>query len=401
MIKVASNNAKKALHEFLQLESAGGILLGIAAVLALLLANSPIAKLYHDTLALQLTVTLGGFGVDKALLLWINDGLMAIFFLLVGLELKREVVEGQLSSKNQLMLPAMAAIGGVLAPALIYQYLTHGVDIARGGWAIPTATDIAFALGVLTLLGKRVPTALKVLLATIAVIDDLMAIVIIAVFYTSDLSVHAMMSAAVGILILFCLNRFGVKRIAAYMIVGVFIWLAVLKSGVHATLAGVVVAAFVPLRADDDHSPARHLEHELHPWVAFGVLPLFAFANAGVELVGLGLDAFNNAITIGITGGLFVGKQLGVFGLMGVAIATGLARMPKDLTWGMLWGVSLLCGVGFTMSLFIGSLAFEHGDLLQVTSVKLGVIIGSLVSGLLGAGVIKLAVRGRAPAIVD
>ena len=264
-----------------------------------------------------------------------------------------------------------------------------------------SATDIAFSLGVLTLLGKRVPTALKVLLATIAVIDDLMAIVIIAVFYTSDLSVHAMMSAAVGILILFCLNRFGVKRIAAYMIVGVFIWLAVLKSGVHATLAGVVVAAFVPLRADDDHSPARHLEHELHPWVAFGVLPLFAFANAGVELVGLGLDAFNNAITIGITGGLFVGKQLGVFGLMGVAIATGLARMPKDLTWGMLWGVSLLCGVGFTMSLFIGSLAFEHGDLLQVTSVKLGVIIGSLVSGLLGAGVIKLAVRGRAPAIVD
>jgi NhaA family Na+:H+ antiporter len=395
MLKVASNKGVQALQDFLRLESSGGILLAGAAVLAMLLANSPAAGLYTQLLQTELTITLGGFGVDKPLLLWINDGLMAVFFLLVGLELKREVVEGQLSSMKQLALPAMAAIGGVAVPALIYVLITRDLPEAKGGWAIPTATDIAFALAVLTLLGSRVPTALKVFLATVAVIDDLAAIIIIAVFYTYDLSVTAMLMALGGVIVLVGLNRAGVKRIAAYMIVGVFIWLSVLKSGVHATLAGVIVAALIPLKADDDSSPARHLEHELHPWVAYGVLPVFAFANAGVALKGVGLESMTSGITLGIMAGLFIGKQIGVFGMTGLAIVTGLARMPQGLNWGQLWGAALLCGVGFTMSLFIGSLAFEHGDMLQVAAVKLGVMGGSLLSGMLGALVLHLSLRQR------
>ena len=393
MLKVASNKARETLQEFLKLESAGGILLAVAAALALVLANTPLAGAYQGLLDIAVTVKVGGFGVDKALLLWINDGLMAIFFLLVGLELKREVVEGQLSSLAQLTMPAMAAIGGVAVPALIYVLISNGVPEAKGGWAIPTATDIAFALAVLTLMGSRVPISLKIFLATVAVIDDLMAIIIIAVFYTYDLSINAGLVALGGIAVLVALNRFGVTRIAAYMIVGTVIWLAVLKSGVHATLAGVVVAACIPLRADDDSSPARHLEHVLHPWVAFGVLPVFAFANAGLPLLDLGAEAFTNAITVGIAAGLFFGKQIGVFGMTALALMTGLAKMPRGLNYGMLWGASLLCGIGFTMSLFIGSLAFEHGDMLQTAAVKLGVIGGSLVSGIAGFLVLKASLR--------
>ena len=393
MLKVASNKARQTLQEFLKLESAGGILLAVAAALALVLANTPLAGAYQALLDIAVTVKVGGFGVDKALLLWINDGLMAIFFLLVGLELKREVVEGQLSSLAQLTMPAMAAIGGVAVPALIYVLISNGVPEAKGGWAIPTATDIAFALAVLTLMGSRVPISLKIFLATVAVIDDLMAIIIIAVFYTYDLSINAGLVALGGIAVLVALNRFGVTRIAAYMIVGTVIWLAVLKSGVHATLAGVVVAACIPLRADDDSSPARHLEHVLHPWVAFGVLPVFAFANAGLPLLDLGAEAFTNAITVGIAAGLFFGKQIGVFGMTALALVTGLAKMPRGLNYGMLWGASLLCGIGFTMSLFIGSLAFEHGDMLQTSAVKLGVIGGSLVSGIAGFLVLKASLR--------
>lgn len=393
MLKVASNKARETLQEFLKLESAGGILLAVAAALALVLANTPLAGAYQALLDIAVTVKVGGFGVDKALLLWINDGLMAIFFLLVGLELKREVVEGQLSSLAQLTMPAMAAIGGVAVPALIYVLISNGVPEAKGGWAIPTATDIAFALAVLTLMGSRVPISLKIFLATVAVIDDLMAIIIIAVFYTYDLSINAGLVALGGIAVLVALNRFGVTRIAAYMIVGTVIWLAVLKSGVHATLAGVIVAACIPLRADDDSSPARHLEHVLHPWVAFGVLPVFAFANAGLPLLDLGAEAFTNAITVGIAAGLFFGKQIGVFGMTALALLTGIAKMPRGLNYGMLWGASLLCGIGFTMSLFIGSLAFEHGDMLQTAAVKLGVIGGSLVSGIAGFLVLKASLR--------
>ncbi len=384
MLKTASDKAARTLQEFLRLETAGGILLGVAAVLAMILANSPLADGYRLVLDTHLTVTLGGFGVDKPLLLWVNDGLMAIFFLLVGLELKREVLEGQLSRADQVVLPAVAALGGLLVPALLYVALTRGLPEAHGGWAIPTATDIAFALAVLTLLGDRVPTSLKVFLATIAIIDDLAAIIIIAVFYTADLSLTAIAMALACAVGLFLLNRSGVTRIAAYMVFGVLMWLFVLKSGVHATLAGVVVAAFIPLRADDEHSPARHLEHTLHPWVAFGVLPVFAFANAGVALEGVSMEVLTGGVAFGIGAGLFAGKQLGVFGMAALAILTGLARKPEGTNWGQLYGVGLLCGIGFTMSLFIGSLAFEHGDMLQTTAVKIGVIGGSLASGVLG-----------------
>ncbi len=382
-------------QEFLRLESAGGIMLITASLLAIALANSPLAGAYAQLLEIPLTVTLGGYGVDKPLLLWVNDGLMAIFFLLVGLELKREVLEGQLSSPSQLGLPLMAAIGGLVVPALVYTLLTQGNPEARGGWAIPTATDIAFALAVLTLLGNRVPMSLKVFLVAIAVIDDLAAIVIIAIFYTADLDLANLLLALAGIVVLALLNRSGVKRIAAYILVGTFVWLSVLKSGVHATLAGVVVAMFIPLRADDDTSPARHLEHELHPWVAFAVLPVFAFANAGVSLQGVDIASVTGGIKAGIAAGLFLGKQVGVFGMTALAIATGMARMPEGLRWPHLYGVALLCGIGFTMSLFIGSLAFEHGDMQQVNEVKAGVISGSLVSAALGWLVLRLTLRPR------
>jgi NhaA family Na+:H+ antiporter len=284
MIVNKTQKAVDLLKEFHRLESASGLLLLVATALALLMANIPATTvLYDGLLSLHLTVTLGGLGVDKPLLLWINDALMVLFFMLVGLELKREVVEGQLSRPDQIVLPVLAAVGGLIVPAAIYWFFNGAFDDQRNGWAIPTATDIAFALAMLGLLGSRVPTSLKVFLATIAIVDDIAAIVIIAVFYTSDLSVESLLLAGAGIVVLAMLNRARVMRLAPYMLTALFIWFCVLKSGVHATLAGVVVAAFIPLRAEDDHSPARHLEHTLHPWVAFAVLPIFAFANAGVS----------------------------------------------------------------------------------------------------------------------
>jgi NhaA family Na+:H+ antiporter len=390
-IRLATEKAAAMLQEFLRLESAGGILLAGTALLAIALANSPLAGHYTQALDARLAITLGGYGLDKPLLLWINDGLMAVFFLLVGLELKREVLEGQLSSPGQFGLPAVAALGGVAVPAIVYTVLTQAAPGARGGWAIPTATDIAFAMAVLSLLGSRVPVSLKVFLVTVAVIDDLAAVIIIALFYTADLDLFNMLLAVAGTAVLAILNRAGVRRIAPYVLVGTFIWLSVLKSGVHATLAGVVVAAFIPLRADDDSSPARHLEHTLHPWIAFGVLPVFAFANAGVSLRGFDAGALAGPITAGIATGLFLGKQLGVFGMTAIAIRSGLARMPEGLKWVHLYGAALLCGVGFTMSLFIGALAFEHGDMQQVAAVKIGVIAGSMASALLGWLVLRLS----------
>ena len=285
MIIKSAQAVTEAWREFLRLESAGGVILVLAAVLALVLANSPFADLYAQVLGLKLTVMVESFGVSKPLLLWVNDGLMAVFFLLIGLELKREVVEGELSSGDQIALPALAAIGGLAVPALIYWLINRGNPQGINGWAIPTATDIAFALAILSLLGSRVPANLKIFLTTIAIFDDLAAIIIIAMFYSADLSTVSLAAAGGGIAVLFVLNRMGVQSLAAYLIVGVFIWLFVLKSGVHATLAGIVVAAFIPLKSGDDQSPSRHLEHILHPWVAYGVLPIFAFANAGVYLL--------------------------------------------------------------------------------------------------------------------
>ena len=391
MIKNTANKVTSAWREFLRLESAGGLILVAAAVLALLLANSPLADVYTQFLRLNITATVGNVGVSKPLLLWVNDGLMAVFFLLVGLELKREVVEGQLSKPAQIALPAMAAIGGLVAPAAIYWLVNRDNPQGLNGWAVPTATDIAFALAMLSLLGNRVPASLKIFLTTIAIFDDLAAIIIIALFYSSDLSTASLAAAGVGIGVLFALNRMGVKSLAAYLITGIFIWFFVLKSGVHATLAGIAVAAFIPLKGGDDQSPLRHLEHILHPWVAFGVLPLFAFANAGLALAGLGIDDVTGGVSVGIVLGLFFGKQIGVFGMTALMIGLGLASKPEGANWAMLYGIALLCGVGFTMSLFIGSLAFEHGGFSNIAALKIGVISGSVASAFCGWLVLHLS----------
>jgi len=380
------------MREFLQLESASGMLLIGATVVALVMANIPTAqKAYDWFLEMNLTVTLGGLGVDKPLLLWINDALMVFFFMLVGLELKREVVEGQLSRPDQVILPIMAAVGGLVVPAAIFWYINGDFGSQKNGWAIPTATDIAFALAMLGLLGSRVPVSLKIFLTTIAIVDDIAAIVIIAIFYTYDLSVLSLALAGLGIIVLAALNRARVMRLAPYMLTALFIWLCVLKSGVHATLAGVVVAAFIPLKAEDDHSPARHLEHTLHPWVAFAVLPIFAFANAGVSFHGMSLEKLGNGVPMGIILGLFLGKQIGVFGMVLLARLLRIAQLPPGATWGQVYGVALLCGIGFTMSLFIGTLAFEHGNFNLLSGVKMGVLIGSVLSAAAGLFVLNLA----------
>ncbi len=395
-IKRTSKAVNRAWREFLRLESASGLILVSAAVLALLLANSPLEHLYGYVLNMELTVMLDGFGVSKPLLLWVNDGLMAVFFLLVGLELKREVVEGQLSTPDQIILPALAALGGLVVPALIYWWINRGDSLGMNGWAVPTATDIAFALAILSLLGSRVPASLKIFLTTIAIFDDLAAILIIAVFYSADLSTASLLAAGGGIIVLFILNRIGVQHLAAYLITGIFIWLFVLKSGVHATLAGILVAAFIPLESGNEHSPSRHLEHILHPWVAYGVLPIFAFANAGISFSGVSSDVVLGTVSTGIVLGLFLGKQVGVFGMTALAIGLGIARKPEGSSWAMLYGIALICGVGFTMSLFIGSLAFEHGGFSQDAALKIGVIAGSLVSGFCGWLVLHLSLPKQA-----
>jgi NhaA family Na+:H+ antiporter len=393
VIKNKTQAITEAMREFLRLESAGGLILVCGSLLAILLANSPLAETYTGILNLQLTVMLEDFGVSKPLILWINDGLMAIFFLLIGLELKREFVEGQLSSPEQIVLPALAAIGGLVVPALIFWEINRDYPPGSNGWAIPTATDIAFALAILSLLGKRVPASLKIFLTTIAIFDDLAAIIIIALFYSGDLSSASLTAAAGGIGVLFVLNRMGVQRLAAYLLVGSFIWLFVLKSGVHATLAGIIVAFFIPMKNEipNTQSPARHLEHILHPWVAFGVLPIFAFANAGISFAGVGSDTLAGPVSLGIILGLFAGKQIGVFGMTAIAVGLGIAKKPDSTSWGMLYGVALLCGVGFTMSLFIGSLAFEHGGFSQIAAVKTGVISGSLISAVCGWLILHLS----------
>ncbi len=393
----------RALQDFLRLEAAGGLILMAAAVLALLAANSPLAGYRSALLDLPLEIRMGTFGLAKPLLLWINDGLMAVFFFLVGMELKREVIEGHLSSLRRASLPAFAAAGGMLVPAAFYAAFNWGDPVAMRGWAIPTATDIAFALGVLSLLGGRVPAALKAFLLSVAIFDDLGAIVVIALFYTAELSFLSLVVAAVLIAGLAALNRLGVTRPAAYLLIGVPLWVAVLKSGVHATLAGVVVAMFIPLGVPDGPRSAeapesllRSLEHTLHPWVAFGVLPVFAFANAGVSIVGLSLADTLQPVPLGIVIGLVLGKPIGVMVLSWLAVRAGMASLPDGVAWRHLYGVMVLCGVGFTMSLFIASLAFEQGGAADMGLERLGVLIGSLVSGLLGYLVLRAAFRDRA-----
>ncbi len=377
-------------------EAAGGVILATLALLALLVSNSPLAALYDQLLRTTLEIRLGDLGLEKPLLLWINDGLMAVFFFLVGLEIKREMVEGELSTAKRAALPVIAAIGGMVAPAIVYAAINSGNPEAMRGWAIPAATDIAFAIGVLALLGTKVPTALKVFLLGLAIIDDLGAIVIIALFYTETISLAAAAVAAAGIAGLAMLNGRGVTRLAPYVLVGLVVWVAVLKSGVHATLAGVVVALFVPLygeRGEEAVSPLKDTEHALAPWVQFGILPAFAFANAGVPLHNLSLDALTAPIPLGIALGLFVGKQVGILGFVWAATRTGLAELPAGADWRQMHGVALLAGIGFTMSLFIGGLAFPGTE--HAAAVRIGVLAGSLISGLCGYLVLRAALAPR------
>jgi NhaA family Na+:H+ antiporter len=377
-----------AIREFLKLESASGILLVIAAILAMIAANTAVQGWYEAALNVHFKIELGDFfKLDKPLVIWINDLLMAIFFLLVGLEIKREVVSGELSEPAKFALPAMAAAGGMLVPAAIYAWFNWHDPVGIRGWAIPSATDIAFALGVLSLFGPRVPIGLKIFLMTLAVLDDLGAIVIIAIFYSSDLSTISLALAAIAMAVLVVLNRANVMSPGAYVLVGSVLWLCVLKSGVHATLAGVITGLLVPARnpRDPGHPPLDHLMHSLHPWVAYGILPVFAFANAGVNLAGLSPRDLLQPIPLGIALGLFVGKQLGVFSFAWMAVKLGLARLPSGVNFAQVYGAAILCGIGFTMSLFIGMLAFENtaSDQVIVTD-RLGILAGTLLSAVVG-----------------
>jgi len=384
----------KTINDFLKLEAASGIILMFAALLAIIAANTSLSVYYDLLLDIPVSVAVGSFEISKPLLLWINDGLMAMFFFLVGLELKREFLEGDLSQPGQIMLPAIGAIGGMLVPALCYVVLNYDDPDAINGWAIPTATDIAFALGILAIVGAKVPLQLKIFLTSLAIFDDLGAIIIIAIFYTEQLSVTSLVVSAAMIFILWGLNRKNITDTSPYIFFGVVLWVAVLKSGVHATLAGVILAFFIPMKGKEgEPSPLKSLEHNLHAMVAFIILPIFAFANAGVSLGGIGFDDVLSPVPLGIILGLFVGKQLGVFGFCFIAIKLGLAKLPTNVNWHLLYGASLLCGVGFTMSLFIGSLAFDQGGGTLIFQDRLGIIIGSVISGLLGYTVIKLGVK--------
>ena len=382
-----------ALRAFLSGEASGGIVLMAAAVVAMVLANSPAALGYFALLKLYLG--------PLSVLHWINDGLMALFFLLVGLEIKREFVDGQLSTWPRRVLPGIAAAGGMIAPAVIYVLFNTATPETLRGWAIPTATDIAFALGVLALLGSRVPVSLKIFLTALAIIDDLGAIAIIAAFYTADLSL-AWLGAAIAVLVLLAaLNQAGVERLPAYLLPGLFLWFFLLKSGVHATLAGVALALTIPLRTspgrpDDPHSPLHVLEHALHPYVAYLIVPIFGFANAGVSLAGLDLAALLAPVPVGIAAGLFLGKQIGVFLTTWLAVRLGWADCPEHASWAQVYGVALLCGIGFTMSLFIGLLAFPASEALQ-SEVKVGVLMGSLASALVGTLVLLMSRGERVP----
>ncbi len=376
---------------FLAHESAPGVLLILSAVAAIICVNSPLEGFYAWLLNVPVEARIGALQIDKPLFLWINDGLMAVFFLLIGLEIKREMLEGHLSQLSQVVLPGLAAVGGMLFPALIYSLFNWGNVDAMKGWAIPAATDIAFALGVLSLLGRSVPTSLKVFLLTLAILDDLGAIIIIAIFYTAELSALSMLLAVVALVILALMNWSGVTKTAAYVVVGVFLWICVLKSGVHATLAGVALAFAIPLtgRKKENRSPLRNLEHSLHPWVSFAIIPIFAFANAGVPVLGLKIADITHPISLGIVFGLLIGKQLGIFLFSWVAIKLKIARLPEGASFVHLYGVAILCGIGFTMSLFIKSLAFENVSEHYVQLSRMSILLGSILSAVLGYIVLK------------
>lgn len=379
----------RALDRFFAHEAAGGILLMLSAALALIVANSGLSASYHGILELKLSVLLDGEGLSKPLILWINDGLMAVFFFLIGLELKREMLEGKLKNPRDVMLPGMAALGGMVAPAIVYLAFTWGNPALTGGWAIPAATDIAFAVGVLALLGSRAPAALKIFLLTLAILDDLGAIVIIALFYTAELKIDYLWLALLPLAGLWWMNRRGQHRVAPIVLLGIVLWTLVLKSGVHATLAGVITAFFVPMTDRHGKSPLHALEHALSPYVLFLIVPVFAFANAGVVLQGLTFADLFAPLPLGIALGLVIGKQAGVFGVTWAIVRLGWARLPSGVRWPHVYGLACLAGIGFTMSLFIGSLSFSDPTLMN--AVRLGVLTGSAISAAIGFAVLRLA----------
>lgn len=387
--------SKQFIIEFLRLESASGIILMFAAILAMIFANTALEPFYTLLLDTPVVIQIGELNIAKPLLLWVNDGLMAVFFFLVGLELKRELIEGELADKKNIVLPGIGAIGGMLFPALIYLYFNFSDPIAAKGWAIPAATDIAFALGILALLGSRVPISIKIFITSLAIFDDIGAIIIIALFYTSKISITALIVVAICLPILGVMNRFNVIKKSPYILVGIIMWVATLKSGVHATLAGVVLAMFIPIKSSSnpDVSPLKSMENDLHSVVAFFILPIFAFANAGINLTGVGVEQISHNVPSGIALGLFFGKQIGIFGLCWLAIKLKISQLPDNMNWGALYGSAALCGIGFTMSLFIGSLAFEETGVSMLFDERLGIIIGSLLSGIVGYVVLRLCLK--------
>jgi NhaA family Na+:H+ antiporter len=382
------------LERFFGNEASGGIVLMMSALAAMMVANSSLYPIYESVLSSYFTISLNGQGLSKPLILWINDGLMAVFFLLVGLELKRELLEGKLKQPRDVVLPGMAALGGMMAPALIYLFFNHNSPDTVGGWAIPAATDIAFALGILALVGSRAPSSLKIFLLTLAILDDLGAILIIAFFYTSQLHIDYLFLSIIPLAIMFYLNRSGIHRTAPIILLGAVLWVLVLKSGVHATLAGVITAFFIPLKDKWGKSPLHSLEHALHPYVFFLIVPVFAFANAGVVLKGMTMEQILSPLSLGVALGLILGKQIGVFGVTWLMVRLGLARKPHGASWLHLYGVAALAGIGFTMSLFIGGLSFDDQTLMN--EVRLGVLSGSVISAVLGYLVLRFAPQDAA-----
>lgn len=386
---------QRAIDSFFLHEASGGILLILSAVAAMLVANSPLLQAYTDLLNTPLAVTINGEGISKPLILWINDGLMAIFFFLIGLELKREVLEGKLKNPRDVILPGIAAVGGMAIPALIFVFFNWNEPSNLQGWAIPAATDIAFALGVLALLGDRIPASLKVFLLTLAILDDIGAIIIIALFYTADLSLGHLSMALLPIAGMAWQNMRGAHRVAPTLLLGLAVWVLVLKSGVHATLAGVITAFFIPLKDKHGKSPLHAVEHSLAPYVLFLIVPVFAFANAGVSLGGLGLNDLLAPLPLGIAAGLVLGKQLGVFGFTWALVKLRVVQLPIGATWAHIYGLACLAGIGFTMSLFIGGLSFANDA--HTDAVKLGVLLGSGISAVLGYAVLRLASKTTPP----
>ncbi|WP_159565353.1 Na+/H+ antiporter NhaA [Budvicia diplopodorum] len=382
------------LRKFLRLEASGGIFLIVAALVAMVMANSPLRPAYEGFLHIPIVIQIASLDLSNSLAHWINDGLMAIFFLVIGLEVKKELIEGSLAGKDKALFPVVAAIGGMILPALIYLAFNQSDEITRTGWAIPAATDIAFALGVMALLGRRVPTSLKAFLMALAIIDDLGAIVIIALFYTKELSLVALSGAAMMIVAMALMNQRGVGNKLAYMVVGAVLWACMMKSGVHATLAGVITGFFIPLRGVEQSKPLDSLIHQLHPWVTYFILPLFAFTNAGVSLAGVTLHSLGGILSLGIMLGLVVGKPLGIFGFCWLALKAGLVKMPDSIYLKHIFSVSVLCGIGFTMSIFISSLAFEGVSEQFITYSRLGILLGSTLAAILGYFLLKVSLAG-------